>query len=67
MNVDSSYLQYINSLMNDDGFEVPAAGHRRFSIGSQFSDHGSDLINVDECKLVCQHSSMCFDYIYVIF
>lgn len=46
MNVDSSYAQYINSLMNDETFELPS-GCRRFSIGSHSSDHPEES-NVNE-------------------
>jgi hypothetical protein len=51
MNMDSSYLQYITSLMNDDvNFDAPA-GHRRMSLGS-YSDNAScsEGADTEECE-----------------
>lgn len=66
MNVDSSYMQYINSLMNEDGFELP--GGRRFSIGSYSSDVEVAL-DVEECKypcLICLHCVLEFNGIHMM-
>jgi hypothetical protein len=51
LNMDPSYLQFIASLMNDDGFEPP--GSRRPSLGSYplsgMEHQGSRNNSMDEC------------------